>query len=168
MEVEVELGYFSKDVAIELEVTTSTLRRWSIALEKKGYIFDRNEKDQRVYYQRDFKRFMELKHLLSNFVPFENAVKIVATMDFEDKNIEKTPSVRNEIVRLSKDDLQNLIHSVLEKEREIILAAIDEKFTSKIEQRDRELVRQMQETLNEKKLEIQHSKKGFFKRLFSR
>ena len=59
--MENEFGYFSKDVAIELEITTSTLRRWSIELEKEGYSFHRNEKDQRIYYERDFKAFRELK-----------------------------------------------------------------------------------------------------------
>lgn len=32
-----EFGYFSKEVATELDITTSTLRRWSIELEKTGY-----------------------------------------------------------------------------------------------------------------------------------
>ena len=41
-------GYFAKDVASELEITTSTLRRWSIELEKAGYSFERNEKEQRI------------------------------------------------------------------------------------------------------------------------
>ncbi|MFP3917771.1 hypothetical protein U5N28_08180 [Lysinibacillus telephonicus] len=31
--MELKLGYFSKDVAEQLEVTTSTLRRWSIELD---------------------------------------------------------------------------------------------------------------------------------------
>lgn len=84
--LEVEFGYFSKDVALELEITTSTLRRWSIALEKSGYIFERNEKDQRVYYQRDYKALKELKLLLSKAMPFDNAIKVVAAMDFESEN----------------------------------------------------------------------------------
>lgn len=44
-----EFGYFSKYVAMELRVTTSTLRRWSIELEKCGYNIERNEKEQRIY-----------------------------------------------------------------------------------------------------------------------
>lgn len=47
-------GYFSKDVALELKITTSSLRRWSFELEKLGYNFERNEKEQRIYYERRF------------------------------------------------------------------------------------------------------------------
>ncbi|MEF3225897.1 MerR family transcriptional regulator, partial [Campylobacter jejuni] len=84
-------GYFAKDVASDLEVTTSTLRRWSIELEKSGYQFERNDKDQRIYYERDFKAFRELKKLLSNSVPFVDAIKAVVSMDLENKNASKTP-----------------------------------------------------------------------------
>ncbi|MEI3611417.1 MerR family transcriptional regulator [Pseudogracilibacillus sp. SO30301A] len=88
-----EFGYFSKDVAIELEITTSTLRRWSIELEKEGYNFNRNEKEQLIYYERDFKALRELKKLLSNNVPFSDAIKAIASTDFENKNAKQTPSV---------------------------------------------------------------------------
>ncbi|MEF3225947.1 MerR family transcriptional regulator, partial [Campylobacter jejuni] len=84
-------GYFAKDVASDLEVTTSTLRRWSIELEKLGYQFERNDKEQRIYYERDFKAFRELKKLLSNSVPFVDAIKAVVSMDLENKNASKTP-----------------------------------------------------------------------------
>lgn len=166
--LEIELGYFSKDLALELEITTSTLRRWSIALEKNGYIFERNEKEQRVYYDRDFRALRELKLLLSNSIPFDNAIKVVASMDFENENPQKTPSVYNEMIRLSKSELQLIIQSALEQEREIILAAMDEKLNNKIEQRDRALVHQLKETLTEKQLELQRPQKGFFRRIFSK
>ncbi|GIN87588.1 hypothetical protein J6TS2_39740 [Heyndrickxia sporothermodurans] len=70
-------GYFSKDVALELEITTSTLRRWSIELEKLGYVFDRNDKEQRIYYERDFKALRELKKLLAHNVSFTDAVRLL-------------------------------------------------------------------------------------------
>ena len=38
-----EYGYFAKETLTELEITSSTLRRWSIALEDQGYKFTRNE-----------------------------------------------------------------------------------------------------------------------------
>lgn len=166
--MELELGYFSKDVALELNITTSTLRRWSIFLEKNNYMFERNEKDQRVYYERDIRALRELKLLLSKSIPFDNAIKIITAMDFEKENHEKTPSVYNEMIRLSKSELQSIIQSALEQEREIILAAMDEKLSNKIEQRDRALVHQLKETLTEKQLELQQSQKGFFRRIFSK
>ncbi|MBK5482857.1 MerR family transcriptional regulator [Peribacillus sp. TH16] len=78
-------GYFSKDAALELEITTSILRRWSIELEKLGYTFDRNEKEQRIYQERDFKALRELKKLLANNISFVDAIKAVVSMGLEGK-----------------------------------------------------------------------------------
>ncbi|MET3690455.1 hypothetical protein ABIC37_006060 [Priestia megaterium] len=49
MSNESEYRYFAKDVAATTEVTTSTLRRWSIGLEKARYKFKRNERGQRKF-----------------------------------------------------------------------------------------------------------------------
>lgn len=116
--MENEFGYYSKDVAIELGITPSTLRRWSIELEKRGYSFHRNEKEQRVYFERDFKALREFKKLIGNSVPISDATKAVAVMDFEKKNADQTPSVQSDIIRLTKRELQSIIKSALEEERE--------------------------------------------------
>ncbi len=151
-------GYFAKDVAAELEITTSSLRRWSIELEKLGYIFERNEKEQRIYYERDFKAFRELKKLLSNSVPFVDATKAVASMDVEQKNAGKTPSVYREEIRLSQQELQEIIQQsvkeAIEEEREVILHAIDRKMNDVVERRDRWLTQQFKESMEQKQLEI--------------
>jgi len=45
---------------------------------RKGRIyFERNEKERRIYYERDFKVFRELKKLLSNSVPLVDSIKAV-------------------------------------------------------------------------------------------
>lgn len=169
--MEMELGYFSKEVAEEMEMTTSTLRRWSIEFEKQGYVFSRNENGQRVYYERDYKVLRELKKLLAKSVPFENAVKLAITTVSEDENIAKTPSVNQEIVRLSQDELQSIIKKAVEEEREFVLEAIDAKLNNYIEQRDRQLVTQLKMAMEQKQLELQQAepvKKGFWSRIFSR
>ncbi|PFI06562.1 DNA-binding protein, partial [Bacillus cereus] len=48
-----EYGYFAQEVAKQLDINTNTLRRWSIELEKMEYIFERNERNQRIYYEND-------------------------------------------------------------------------------------------------------------------
>ena len=169
--MEMQLGYFSKDVAEELGITTSTLRRWSIELEKQGYVFSRNENGQRVYYERDYKVLRELKKLLSKSVPFENALKVAITTVSEDENIAKSPSVNHEIVRLTQEELQSIIKKAVEEEREIVLEAIDTKLNNFIEQRDRQLVTQLKMAMEQKQLESQQvepKKKGIWSRIFSR
>ncbi|MCM3308857.1 DNA-binding protein [Priestia megaterium] len=107
-----EYGYFAKDMAANLEVTTSTLRRWSIRLEKAGYKFERNEKDQRIYYERDFKAFRELKKLISNNVVLVDAI---VSMDVEVLNASQTPSVYREETRLTKQFFEELLDKKINK-----------------------------------------------------
>lgn len=157
-----KFGYFAKDVAADLEITTSTLRRWSIELEKLNYSFERNEKEQRIYYERDFKAFRELKKLLSNSVPFVDAVKAVASMGMENKNASKTPSVFREEIRLSRDELQEIIHqavkAAVEEEREAMFQAFEHKMNDVIEKRDRVLTQQLQQSMEAKRLEVAAAK----------
>ncbi|MEB6551126.1 DNA-binding protein [Heyndrickxia sporothermodurans] len=174
MEVTNQFGYFAKDVAAELEITTSTLRRWSIELEKAGYIFERNKKEQRIYYERDFKAFRELKKLLTNSVAFVDAIKAVVSMDLEDKNASITPSVHKEELRLSKSELEELIHrtvkKAIEEEREAMFRAFETKMNDVVEKRDRLITQQLNRSLEERRLEIaaaQEQKKSWWKRLFS-
>ncbi|WP_446728249.1 hypothetical protein [Peribacillus sp. TH16] len=54
-------------------------------LEKLGYTFDRNEKEQRIYQERDFKALRELKKLLANNISFVDAIKAVVSMGLEGK-----------------------------------------------------------------------------------
>lgn len=148
--MENEFGYFSKDVAKKFNITTSTLRRWAIALEKKGYLFERNINKQRIFYERDFNALSKLKELLNNSVPFENAIEVVISMPKTDIDISETLSVYNGSTRLSKCELRGIIKELLEEEREMILSAIDYKLSNQIELRDRLLMQEWSAALEEK------------------
>jgi len=171
--MENQFGYYSKDVAIELEITTSTLRRWYIELEKEGYIFHRNEKEQRVYYERDFRALREMKKLLSNSVPFKDAIKAIASRNFENENTEKTPSVYSEMMRLSKHELEKIISNAIEKEHEKMMKNFEEKLNDTIEMRDRILMQQINRTLedNQKLIaaaEENKNKKSWWQKIFNK
>jgi DNA-binding transcriptional MerR regulator len=181
-----EYGYFAKDVAAELEVTTSTLRRWSIELEKAGYKFERNEKDQRIYYNRDFKAFRELKKLISNSVVLVDAINAVVSMDVEGLNASQTPSVYREETRLTRQFLEEIldekinkaIHQAFEEGRQQGQKEIKEmmkKIEKRSEERDDNLIsviRSIQEEKEEVKQLIaasqEQAKKTFWQRLFSK
>lgn len=170
--MENEFGYFSKDVAHELEITTSTLRRWSILLEKEGYTFHKNEKEQRIYYERDFKAFRELKKLLANSVPVTDAIKAIASRNFDSENAEQTPSVYSEMIRLSKRELEEIVKKTIEEEREVLLEALDKKMSETIEMRDRMLTQQLRKTFEESQKLIavtqSEEKTSWWKKLFKR
>jgi DNA-binding transcriptional MerR regulator len=181
-----EYGYFAKDVAADLEVTTSTLRRWSIELEKAGYKFERNEKDQRIYYDRDFKAFRELKKLISNSVALIDAINAVVSMDLEGLNASQTPSVYREETRLTKQFLEEILDERINKaiqkafeegrqqgQREI--KEMIKKIEKRSEERDDNLmsvIRSIREEKEEVKQLIaasqEQAKKTFWKRLFSK
>ena len=181
-----EYGYFAKDVAADLEVTTSTLRRWSIELEKAGYKFERNEKDQRIYYDRDFKAFRELKKLISNSVVLIDAINAVVSMDVEGLNASQTPSVYREETRLTRQFLEEILD---EKINQAIQQAFEEgrqqghkeikemikKIEKRSEERDENLISVIR-AIREEKEEVkqliaasqEQAKKTFWQRLFSK
>jgi len=181
-----EYGYFAKDVAVDLEVTTSTLRRWSIELEKAGYKFERNEKDQRIYYDRDFKAFRELKKLINNSVVLIDAINAVVSMNVEGLNASQTPSVYREETRLTRQFLEEILD---EKINKAIQQAFEEgrqqgqkeikEMMKKIEKRSEErddnlmsVIRSIREEKEEVKQLIaasqEQANKTFWQRLFSK
>ena len=182
-----EYGTLSKEVAIHLNINPNTLRRWSLELEKYEYIFERNNKDQRIYYERDIQALSELKIILDSGQSMENATKLIATKHKERKNAEKTLSVivnneeNDEKIALSKRELKSMIESAveqtvmkaIEQEREAMFKAFELKMSDTIERRDRVLMQSINQTMEEKRLEIaaaqeEEKKKGFFARLFGK
>ncbi|MCY7773485.1 MerR family transcriptional regulator [Bacillus haynesii] len=172
-----QYGYFAKDVAADLSVTSSTLRRWSLELEKHGYIFERNEKEQRIYFERDFKTFRELKRLLSNSVPFIDAIKAVATTKTDEKSATRTQGVFFDR-RLSEQQFREIINeevqAAMAEEREMMFRAFEQKLDNIIERRDRSLMHEIRKDREKQLLETAATfetpksaeKKSFWRRIF--
>ncbi|MED1674203.1 DNA-binding protein, partial [Pallidibacillus thermolactis] len=110
----------------------------------------------------DAHTFRELKKLLANSVSFTDAIKAVISMDLEDKNASLTPSVFKQELRLSKSELQEIVHQevkrAIEEELEGMLKAFEYKLENLMETRDRLLVKELQHSLEEKRLEIAETK----------
>jgi len=180
-----EYGYFAKNVATNLEVTTSTLRRWSIELEKAGYTFERNNKDQRIYYQHDINAFKRLKELVNEGTTLIDAINIVISIDSEALDTQKTPSVYQPETRLTVQHLEEILDKKINKAvqeayeygrkqgQEEILKQI-EKIEQRSNERDEKLM-SMVRTIQEEKEKIRQliaasqekEKKSFWKRLFN-
>ncbi|OXS72953.1 MerR family transcriptional regulator [Domibacillus enclensis] len=153
MENAQEYGALSKEVALHLNINPNTLRRWSLELEKHGYHFERNNKGQRIYYERDLRALSECKMILEKGQSMENATKAIASRFIEQNNAQKTLGVildskeDAENITLSKRDLESIVESAvmkaMENERETLLEAIQLKMTDTIEQRDRLLMQQL-------------------------
>lgn len=108
---EQEMQYTAKDLAASLDVTTSTLRRWAIALESAHYPFKRNEKGQRIYAEQDITTFEELKKLLGEKMTFADAIQKL-TGHTETK--EKKPETEK-IMKVTVEDLEKLVSRAVKK-----------------------------------------------------
>lgn len=157
-----EFGAFAKEVAAMLDVNSNTLRRWAIELEKKGYQFERNEKEQRIYYKRDIMALKKLQHLLGERISMEDACTRVADDHIKLIEMEQTLSVHEEKqeksvqITLSKDDLEELIErsvkKAVEEEREAMFKAFELKMNSMIEGRDQMLMESLRTAQETKQL----------------
>ena len=59
-----EYGMFAKELSLNLDINTNTLRRWAIELEEQGYEFSRNDKNQRIYYERDILALSDFQKII--------------------------------------------------------------------------------------------------------
>ncbi len=178
-----ELGFFSKDVALKLDINASTLRQWCLAMEKEGYKFERNDKDQRIFYERDINLLFELKNLIDKTRDRDNAIKTVVSRKNAIDNAEKMLGVHDnnsDNITVSKSELEELIQSsvekAIEKEREAMFKAFEVKMNDSMERRDRVLMESLRQAQEERKVLLQlaaaqeeeKKKKGFLARLFGK
>ncbi|EJQ42896.1 hypothetical protein IEQ_05135 [Bacillus cereus BAG6X1-2] len=61
-----DFGRFSGQVSKELDVNGNTLRVWCLELENAGYKFERNNRQQRIYYEHDITILKEMKVLMAD------------------------------------------------------------------------------------------------------
>lgn len=161
-----ERSFWTKDVAERLEIGTSTLRKWCIALEQEQYSFVKGAKNSRAFVQKDIKVLEQMKKLIQEAgMSIEGAVKVVLSVpfaeaetdnDLEDGN--RTPSVLSEnVMNLPKEFIEQLLQEqILLKEKiqqleriEIMNAERLERMENRYNERDNLLlthVREIQET----------------------
>lgn len=161
-----ERSFWTKDVAERLEIGTSTLRKWCIALELEQYSFVKGAKNSRAFVQKDIKVLEQMKKLIQEAgMSIEGAVKVVLSVpfaevetdnDLEDGN--RTPSVLSEnVMNLPKEFIEQLLQEqILLKEKiqqleriEIMNAERLERMENRYNERDNLLlthVREIQET----------------------
>lgn len=104
-----DFGFFSKIVATKVGIGKDTLRTWSLKLEAEGVEFERNERNQRIYYQKDVIMLDNMKELVGLGHPLNEVAKIVAEKfssgaymaPHKEKNAENTLAVshtENELI----------------------------------------------------------------------
>lgn len=101
-------AYWSKDIAMQLEISTSTLRKWSLSLEREGYTFIRDENERRAYVFSDLDVFKQIQKLINNGNSVEDASKSVAVRYLSDSKERITLAVRPKIQEEERSSLAYL------------------------------------------------------------
>lgn len=152
--------YSPGDVAEQLGIQSSTLRKYADVLEKEGYTFIKNERGHRKYRESDVMVFRKVINLKSDTdMTLENATKQIVSWH---QGIEVLPLERHEVERYEEPNfnattLQTMIEDqkeVIEKQNELLyelnkrLAEQDQRFA----QRESELMSAIQTIQESQKL----------------
>ncbi|MBT0793341.1 DUF3967 domain-containing protein [Bacillus cereus] len=152
--------YSPGDVAEQLGIQSSTLRKYADVLEKEGYTFIKNERGHRKYRESDVMVFRKVINLKNDTdMTLENATKQIVSWT---QGVEVLPLERPEIERYEEPDfnattLRAIIldqKDVIEKQNELLqelnkrLANQDQRFA----QRESELLSAIQTLWDSQKL----------------
>ncbi|KAA0819765.1 DUF3967 domain-containing protein [Bacillus sp. AY2-1] len=144
--------YSPGDVAEQLDIQSSTLRKYADVLEKEGYTFIKNERGHRKYRESDVMVFRKVINLKNDTeMTLENATKQIVSWH---QGVEVLPLERHEVERYEEPNfnatpLQAMIQEqkeVIEKQNYLLqelnkrLAEQDQRFT----QRESELLSAIQ------------------------
>ncbi|PDY36707.1 DNA-binding protein [Bacillus wiedmannii] len=118
--------YSPGDVAEQLDIQSSTLRKYADVLEKEGYTFIKNERGHRKYRESDVMVFRKVINLKNDTdMTLENATKQIVSWH---QGVEVLPLERHEIERYEEPDfnattLQKMLqdqNEVIEKQNELL------------------------------------------------
>ncbi|GEN55520.1 hypothetical protein [Halobacillus faecis] len=167
-----EYGFLAKYIAQELEVTTSTLRRWCLDLEHKhNYEFDRNEKNQRIFYKRDLIVLNSLKKFLDKSLKYEDALKAAITEKNDREIVDKTLSVHEEKRdenAFSVNEVREIIDETARRTREEVekefrdnlkemYTFLEDRFHTEFEKREKGILDRLDRISEQKLLEVKQS-----------
>ncbi|RPJ98582.1 DUF3967 domain-containing protein [Priestia endophytica] len=80
-----EQTYFGSEVASTLKIGSSTLRKYSLALEEQGYVFDRGMNNSRIFYQKDVAMIQRIMNAMNKKnITLEQAIKLAISSVPED------------------------------------------------------------------------------------
>lgn len=178
MKDEKQIVYAPKEVASLLGIEPVTLRNYAKLLEGQGYIFHKNEKNQRGYFDKDiiaFRKFIALKN--QSGMTLERATTAIISWiqsENEAHSDMKNGALQN-ISDRSKEEIlkefQDFKEQQLAFNQELLqqLKGQQKYIEETLNRRDQELLsmfREVQET--KKELAMSQQKNGFFSKWFSK
>jgi DNA-binding transcriptional MerR regulator len=184
----VEFGYFAAEVCKDLNLNSNTLRKWSLALEDAQYKFERNPRNQRIYYEKDIALLKRMKNLMAD--GSRTLEDTVQTLINEQDNAEITHSVlvtenskvtvkeryQEDIFSLFQETNKQLACTLQQQEiiaqqnKQILELLLEERQNNaEIRRENEELKERLNKVLDYmEKQEGNSSKKSFFQRMLKR
>lgn len=186
-----EKAYLPKEISLTLDIGDSTLRKWCIALEKDGYGFIRNDKNNRLFVESDLVVLRHFQNLVKQHnMQLENAAKLVidrfgkGAFEVSTGIVLAEKEVEQRSLERSNEDIMTALEEHIEKQDNFnreLLARLDQQqkyFEERMKQetKDRELLYSLKQSmLEQKEIQLQiaatqeeEKKKGFFARLFGK
>ncbi|MCM3732990.1 MerR family transcriptional regulator [Fictibacillus nanhaiensis] len=117
MDITDHKAYVTNELSKILNIGTSTLRKWCLALEKNDYEFMRTDQNKRLYVERDVIALRHFQALVQqNNMSLENAALIVSSKFNKDRSSTGTPSVlqNNEENKRSSERSEPVLEQLVE------------------------------------------------------
>jgi len=82
----IDIPMNNSEVAKELDIATSSLRKWCLSLEEHNYNFERTDRDKRLFYNDDLTVLKYFKELVANRNMSMNNAATIVTSRFTKEN----------------------------------------------------------------------------------
>lgn len=157
--------YVPKDIALLLEVKESTLRKYCQTLETHGYIFLKNDRGHRAFFDKDVVTLRQYVDLVQkNKMSMDSAAKVVVAMDSsndllhsDNDNTKKLSITNDKDVMITNGNNHDKDYVTKEELRDIIegltktIQQQNEYLNKRLEERDRTLMATLREIQDTKK-----------------
>ncbi|PEP75434.1 DNA-binding protein [Bacillus toyonensis] len=141
--------YSPSDVAEQLGIQSSTLRKYADVLEKEGYTFIKNERGHRKYRESDVMVFRKVINLKNDTdMTLENATKQIVSWH---QGVEVLPLERHEIERYEEPDFNaTTLQTMLQDQNEVIEKQNDllQELNKRLVEQDQRFAQRESELLN--------------------
>src|SRR5699024_2878625 len=156
--------YSASDITALLDIKDSTLRKYCLMLEDKGYEFQKNNRDHRFFRDDDIITLRKFITLKDNGMSLEESAEGVVLWhkgneeEVTDVTVRQTDT--RDVIERYNNDMTNELSDKIDKQQEYI--------NDRLEQRDNNLMKVLEENLESQRqiASASEEKKGFWKRLF--
>lgn len=169
--------YWGSEVAKNLGIGSSTLRKYCLSLEEAGYPFERGNNNSRIFYHKDVATIERLVAAINKKnVTLEQAINLVMISVAENKiatvaidNVADTEHIKALTKRIERLEQLNLELIQRLDQQNKLLQETDAQRIIREEQRDSQLMQVLREIQDSKRLiAASEQKKSFWSRLFGK